>query len=624
MRNLPRFPQIVGLPLMQSFRYPQAVSLSVLALALAGCATRSVGTDVPTTPVNYYVRVERAKPDRFEVSVALDHVRRDSIDYVLPAWIPGRFEPLEPAPVEGFTVRDGHGEPVTARQLDANRWRVYPGGEKYLTIGYQVKNGAGEVPLAVAPRVDRRSGYALGASLFGFVDGHELRSVTVSFELPAGWELQTALTPTSDGRYEAPSFGELPGSVFALGDRLLDYKLFVEGRPHRVVVQGVGRGFAPDSLLTLVEEAIQHGTRFFGSPPYERYVFVFHFVDPGTEGIGATGQAAGSAYYLPIMDNQHMRRAGLGKLLLHHYLHAWYPGQFGPRKIAQPDFSVTPDIAEQWLIEGAAEYYARLLPARYAGGPDGFYAAMGELLTWWRELGGGRRIDVTALRSSATDDNSAARMIVGGALAAFVVDIAIRGDTRGVRGLDNLLYYLQQAGLDGGYAEDEVWPEAAQALGVGLDALSPMVAGSRLSIRAGLARAGLQIVESPERRRTLGARLLVDPVGRFVVRDVESGGTAASAGLQDGDLLLKINRTPIGPDETVATRYALTNYIRDAKAGAKVQFELLREGQSLEKSGTVRESSVPLVRLEEIPKPSATALIVRRSLFRPPSPSSGR
>ncbi len=76
---------------MRSFRYPQAFGLSVLALALAGCAARSVGTDVPSTPVNYYVRVERAKPDRFEVSVALDHIRGDSIDYVLPARIPGRF-----------------------------------------------------------------------------------------------------------------------------------------------------------------------------------------------------------------------------------------------------------------------------------------------------------------------------------------------------------------------------------------------------------------------------------------------------------------------------------------------------------------------------------------------------
>ncbi len=609
---------------MRCFPYPQVLGLGVLALALGGCAARSVGTDVPSTPVNYYVRVERAKPDRFEVSVALDHIRRDSIDYVLPAWIPGRFEPFEPAPIEGFAARNGHGEPVTTRQIDANRWRLYPVGEKYVTVGYYVKNSQREVPLALGPRVDRRSGYALGASLFGFVDGHQSRPVTISFELPDGWELQTALTPSSESRYEAASFGALPGTVFALGDRLLDYKLFVEGRPHRVVVHGVGRSFAPDSLLTLVEETIQHGTRFFGSPPYERYVFVFHFVDPGTEGIGATGQAAGSVYYLPIMDTQHMRRAGLGKLLLHHYLHAWYPGQFGPREVAQPDFSAPPDVTEQWLIEGAAEYYARLLPARYAGGPDGFYAAMGELLTWWRELGGGRRIDVTTLRSSGTDDESAARMIVGGALAAFVVDIAIRGDTHGLRGLDNLLYYLQQEGQEGGYAEDEVWPEAAKALGVGVDALSPMVAGSRLSIRAGLARAGLHIVESPERRRTLGARLLVDPVGRFVVRDVEPGGTAASAGLQDGDLLLKINRTPVGPDETVATRYALTNYIREANPGAKVQFEILREGEPLEKSGSVRQSSVPRVRLEEISQPSATALIVRRSLFRPPSPSSGR
>ncbi len=314
-------------------------------------------------------------------------------------------------------------------------------------------------------------------------------------------------------------------------------------------------------------------------------------------------------------------------MLLHQYLHAWFPGQFGPRDLVRPDWSRAPRVEDLWLVEGAAEYYARLLPVRRSGGAarERFYAQMGALATLWGELGGGDGIAPGELVGPVLrggDDRAMARLVAGGALAAFLLDIAIRAETRGLRGLDQLLYYLQKSTPTGGYAaEPELWTAAAAALGVDPGTLGSLVGGATVSLEAGLGRAGLRLAERAERRRTLGARLEADAEGAFVVASVDAGGTAASAGLRVGDRILEINQTPIAPDEVVATRYALDTYIAAARTGAPIEFSIVRAGVEREARGEVRESRVHHVEIREASSPSSQAQLVRASLFQPTQPT---
>lgn len=611
---------------------------TIALLALAGCASREpLRPSIPVTPVNYYVRVADASASGYDISVAFDEVNADSIDFYLPAWTPGRYQADRRPDVENFSVREGHGEPIAMRRLDSRRWRIYPGQARYVTIGYRVPTAVDAAAgRAFATLLELRGGYVMGAALFGTLLGHESRPVQVAFEVPSGWSVTTALREVNRNRWLGASFDVLPGTIFALGDRMTDYKLFVAGKPHQVVIQGAPRGFAPDSLLKLVSETIELGTGFYGVPPYERYLFAFHFVEPGVTGLGATGQATGASFFLPPMDGDQVRQAGLGALLLHQYLHAWFPGAFGPAALLDPNFLAPPDIPGAWFLEGTAEYYARLLPVRRGGGDmRDLYEAMGELLTVWRHMGHGTSVDPSTLRPDTADE---AEIVVGGALAALVIDIAIHGDTRAQRGLDELLAFLQRGTPVGGYHEG-VWGEAAMSLGIPEEGLSPLVTGSRLSLESGLARAGLRLATRSEARQTLGARLVVEPASgtaapdpqreavalefgvpyapsrHFIVRDVEPNGTAASAGLREGDILLRINDTPVGPDETIATRYALRRYIGEAPAGSPVAFDILRGGVPMEREGAVRRISVSRVEIEEVPGSSAAALVVRTGLL---------
>ncbi len=599
-------------------------------LALAACAGRTPPPGPrPAKPINYYVRVAGEDPGAYDVTMAADRVQADSLDFHLPVWMPGRYGAGRTRPlIENFTARDGSGRPVPMRRLTVSSWRVYPRDTDYLTLEYRVEPGTTEEPLPFRTQIRAGWGHALGAGLFGVLQGQEERPVTLAFDLPAGWRVYAPLEPGGPNRFSTGRYGALAVAPFALGTRVRSYKLFLQGHPHEVIVQGAGPAFVPDSLLALVQEAVDLGTRFLGPAPYDRYLFEFDFVDPEVSGIGATGQAAGSAYFLPALDSGRLREAGLGTVLLHQYLHAWIPSTFGPVALRRPDFRIPPDASGLWFVEGVAEYYARLLPVRYGlRDRQVFYQGLGELLTWWRDLGGGARIAPRELGIAAQrtgeDEKAWTRLVVGGTLSSFLLDLSIREETRGLRGLDQIVYYLQRAGAEG-YSPGEMWPTLAEAIGVPQATIEPALSSRGMSIEEGLARAGLRSRVVDERRRTLGARLTASAEGGFVVGEVESGGTAAGAGIRSGDVLTEINATPVGPDETVATRYALDTYIRDAKTGAPIAFTVVRDGTPRQLKGTVREGHERRVVIEEATSAGAGAELVRNSLFTPSLPAAGR
>lgn len=607
----------------------------VIAVALAGCGreVRAPGTSPAVLPpVSYYLRVSAPAADAFEVTVTAERIRADSIDFLVPAWVPGRYASRGYGPLVGdFSARDGGNRPVRTRRISEGGWRLYVGRADYVAVEYTVTPPPEQArePLAFRPRIDLAGAYTMGANVFGYFDGHEGRSASIAFDLPGGWGAATSLRPGGQNRYTARSFGDLAATPIVISRERMAREIDLAGRPHEVTIRGADPDFAPDSLFVLVEEAVEFGTRFWGRPPpYPRYLFAFTFVPPHVAGQSAVGLPGGSAYFLPELHGAHLREAGVGTLLLHQYFHAWFPGVFGPRELIRPDYRLSPRVEDAWLIEGTAEYYARILPVRYgAASRSSFYEAMGRMLTLWREMGGGDRIQPVSFDGTARSEggHDTARPLVGGTIAAFLIDLSIRKETSGHRGLDQLLYFLRKGSPADGYHGEEVWAEAARRLDVPPATLDILVDGRHgLSVDAALRAAGLRAVEREDRRRTLGARLLPDGRGRFVADRVRPGGTAASAGLKDGDRLLQINETPIAPDEVVATRYALTTFIEDAPSGASLTLEVLRDGRRMELSGHVRESQIRRVEIVEEPEAAAPALLVRSSLFRAAGAVPGR
>ena len=145
-------------------------------------------------PVSYFVRVELRGALHYDVSMTTDRVRRDSVDFVLPSWVPGPVRSArEQIQAESFSVRDDRGDPVATRRISGTRWRLYPEDAQYLSVAYQIMPDPPSEPLPFRTRIDLHAGYALGAGLFGFLEGLESRPVRISFDLPNGWRASAPL-----------------------------------------------------------------------------------------------------------------------------------------------------------------------------------------------------------------------------------------------------------------------------------------------------------------------------------------------------------------------------------------------------------------------------------------------
>jgi uncharacterized protein len=65
------------------------------------------------------------------------------------------------------------------------------------------------------------------------------------------------------------------------------------------------------------------------------------------------------------------------------------------------------------------------------------------------------------------------------------------------------------------------------------------------------------------------------PGGGILVADVELGGAASEAGLQRGDVILKVN------EKSVQKTSELENFLQSAKKGGQLKIELIRKGKSI-------------------------------------------
>ena len=123
------------------------------------------------------------------------------------------------------------------------------------------------------PRAHRR--LVGGTHSFMYVVGETLAPSYVTLELPAGWSIATALTPTSDPRtFSAPSTFVLVESPMLVG-RLRDWRFAVDAVPHRVVYWSLPDAVPFDStaVVAAIERLAREARALFGRLPYREYVY---------------------------------------------------------------------------------------------------------------------------------------------------------------------------------------------------------------------------------------------------------------------------------------------------------------------------------------------------------------
>ncbi len=402
---------------------------------------------------------------------------RSTIELMMPIWSPGYYKVENYADkVHDLVARGAAGAALEVGHVARNRWRIDTHGARLVTVAYDV---TADVRFVTSDWVGDSLIVLNGAPTFVTIADSAPHAAEVRLALPDGWRSATSLdsVPGVKDAYRARSYGELVDSPIIAGN--LRFHSFVAGgRPHTVVDAGELGNWDSDRAARDIARFANENGHFWGSLPYERYVFLNVFRRGGgglehanstllTSNAGAGGSPAGYLRWLNFVS--------------HEYFHALTVKRLRPVELGPFDYEAAPKTPSLWISEGLTTYYGDLMVARAGlAGTTEFLDGMSALIGQLQNTPGRR---VQTLSASSLDvwnsENSAVGMdksttvsyYTKGPVVGLLLDAHIRRLTSGRRSLDDVMRtaYSRYGGAHG-FTPEQFRAVASEVAGANLDA----------------------------------------------------------------------------------------------------------------------------------------------------------
>jgi predicted metalloprotease with PDZ domain len=549
-------------------------------------------------PVRYEVSVPSPAAQLFHVAAGFPTRGKDTLYVSLPAWSPGNYEIQNYARyVRHFAAKNASGQSLFWDRLDKDTWRVVTGKSERVSVEFDYL--ADTIDLSLA-RLAGDFGQFLGTNLFLYEEGQLARPAEVRFSLPPGWQVTTALKGSGAGPYTAATYHELADAETFVGKYSLD-SLQVDGRwirlavwPAEAYTPAVQRNMRAD-----VEKIAKTENALFGGPPYDGYTVFFNVI---REPISFGGGLEHGASQFDIMPQGAFADASgtfgdfMVPLMSHEYFHLFNVKRIRPAEMWPYDYHAEQYTPLLWWSEGVTDYYADLTNVRSGlwtaeqflnnaaqdmqqveSAPEPWSEEDGSVATWINEV----------------FVNSSQLYYPKGALTGMLLDIAMRDATDNRHGLDDVMralytrYYQKQKGFTTadllGLLREFGMPDA--------DAFYQRYINGRepLPYEAVFPKAGIAVARQTTSNPFLGVNAQPNEQGKLVVQGVVAGSAAEAAGLEPGDVLLKVGEVETRPDVDWAVQFRQRYR---GQAGAPLAIAVQRGGQPLTLTTQVRERTV--------------------------------
>lgn len=519
------------------------------------------------------------------------------LQLIMPAWTPGSYLIRDfAAQLERLRATGASGKPLPVSKTAKNRWQVSVGNETEVIVDYAV--WAGELAVNTS-WVSAEYALLNGAGVFLYTERSRNWPQRVSVELPPQWQqvhtaLQTGLKPFE---FIASSYDELVDSPMLLGNPV-EHPFEVAGQKYSLVNQGetsLWDGAESARDVAGIVEAIQS---FWQVNPFDRPYLFLNIIAQGTGGL----EHDHSTVLLASRWQMRYREDYVRWLALvsHEFFHAWSVRRMRPAALADYDYEREMYTRELWLAEGLTSYFDNLLLLRSGRiSVDEFLMLLAAEFHKY-ETTPGRQVRsaeqasfdawIKHYKPDANNINSDVSYYRKGSLIGFVLDQALRENTKGQTGLGELMremyatYGPQGPAPDGypaGAFEQLVEQHGGAELRQRLEQMLSSVDDP--PIDAALAWYGLQLDRNPSKT---AAEALGRPVPAdfgltwdkqspwLQVETVARGSSGALAGILPADELLAINGTRV-------TRETIADRMLRLIPGETASLLLARQGQVL-------------------------------------------
>jgi predicted metalloprotease with PDZ domain len=587
-----------------------AVRVSMLFI-LTGvlCLPVLGGTERPLDAIAYDLKMTHPSSHLFEVGINVKvsgEADTSALDFQMPRWSPGRYSIFDFAKnVQEFAAySEDHCNsadtcvlrPLPSERMDDQTWRVRNGGRKRIRIQYKVF--ADDLSGTFSQLNNRHANFN-GGSVFMYVVGHKQDPVTLKISPPPDWRIINAATNSPEQReWQFPNYDILIDTPTEIApDWTLD-EFTVDGKRYRVVTHSLGdEGGKRQALVADIERLVRTETAMWGAPEFESYTFLIHFAADGRSGDGMEhltstqiiepGVLAETATYNDTVDT-----------ISHEFFHVWNVKRLRPVELGPWDFTRPVNTRGLWVAEGLTNYYGHLMQRRARIWTDArLWHTLSRIIGDVENAPGSRLMSAedSSLSAPFIDgaphaqrtnlSNTSVSYYYKGEVLGLVLDLLVRGRTRGRASLDDVMrrlydelylkgapssYYLRGRG----YTPQDIERVVTEIGGESFrDFFERYVRGTEPPpYDEALATVGLRLTRAPAPYNA-GITLDSDNPLSMKIRDVRIDSPADQAGLVQGDVLVAINGTNV----TAANWQTSLNRYQE---GASVPFIIRRHNRT--------------------------------------------
>lgn len=411
--------------------------------------------------VRYHIKISNAAQHLAQVQIDFPAVNGKTLDVQMPIWRTGRYEVLNLGKnVRLFVATNAQGKILPFTKIDKATWQIKTQPGDAVKVSYEVyANTLAERTL----HIDDTHAYLDASGVLMYAAPFKQQAVQVSLETPKTWVSRSGMDKGScDHCFVAKTYDILIDSPIETGEH--EFHTFdVAGSTIELAIWGRGNYDGKKMALDL-KKVVEGGQKLFGAFPFKRYLFIVH----ATDGAGGGTEHLNSTVMQKPRWSFAERKGYLSfiRLAAHEFVHTWNVKAYRPKEMVPYEYQRENYSRLLWIAEGNTSYFSELLCLR-AGliKRDEYMEELAKaVLAYQRQPG---RFQQTAAESSFeawTDArgerarNASVNIYSKGELLAMAIDIEIRRQTLGKKGVEDVHRYLYQHHTvdKGGYSEADV------------------------------------------------------------------------------------------------------------------------------------------------------------------------
>jgi predicted metalloprotease with PDZ domain len=592
---------------------PRKFILAIAVIAIfSGVA---ISQEAAPKSISYRLSMSRPTSHLFEVSIAVelpDELRDKPVQFQMAKWSPGRYAVFDFAKnVQEFRANG------RVTRVDGHTWSVEPAGANTLNVSYKVF--ANDLSGTFSQLDERHANYN-GASIFMYVVGHKPDPLRLTIQPPAGWKIVNGrMDQPGQTEWQFPNWDELVDTSTEIApDWTLD-TFEVDGKRYHVVVHSFGaEGGKRPSLVKDIERIVRAQVAMWGQPEFTDYTFLIHYAADDHSGDGMEHLTS-----TQIIEPGALSEAGVYEQTLgtvsHEFFHVWNVKRLRPEELGPWDFTRPLRTRGLWVAEGFTNYYGHLMLRRAGIWSDKkFLERQSQTIERIENAPGSRLMSAeeSSLSAPFIDDaphaqltnlqNTSISYYPKGELIGMVMDLLIRGRTKGRSSLDDVMrqmydeFYLKSANssyyLRGrGYQVEDLERVASHVSGTDFSDFFKRYIRDVEMLPYGEAfrYVGLRLTKTRAKEPHTGLSLEFEDE-TALIENVRNGSPAEDAGLQAGDEVVSLaGRVPAKNWMKTLERY---------KPGDSVPITVKRDRRTIKTNLLVREPERFEYRIEEDPR----------------------